>query len=134
MQLNKETHLKVMLGTMSKAFKNARRKGTYSVKNLYFLNCIYKTLKMSCAIGISEDDKRELCLFYYKVLNSSREFCKQDLQSEAFKSNQFLTHLTVQDIKLTGDHAPEVDDFIIGDEGSVEYLGVFVNTFSNQFV
>lgn len=115
MQVYRENHLKIMLGSMDKAFKNAKRKGTYSVKNLYFLNCIYKTLKFSCAIGINEEQAQKLSFLYYKVLNSSREFCKQDLTSNAFKSNQFLTHLDVQSFLEKGNGQPEVDDYIIQD-------------------
>jgi len=133
MQLDRENHLKTTLGTMSKAFKNARRKGTYSVRNLYFLNCIHKTVLMSCAIGISEDRQRELCLLYYKVLNSSSEFCKQELSSDTYKSNQFLTHLTVQDHNTTGSHAPEVSDFAIVGESVSEAVLIFSEEFNEAF-
>lgn len=86
MQSNRTEHTKILLGSLNKTFKEAQRKGTYSVRDLFFLNCIQKTINFACEIKMTEEEQRCLTIFYFKVLNSSNKFCVQEFSSSYHKN------------------------------------------------
>jgi|SRR6478609_5456936 len=109
MKTSRVEHTKILLGSLNKAFKEAERKGTYSVRDLYFLNCIQKTINFACEIKMTEEEQRQLTKFYFKILSSSRKFCVQEFSSAFYKDigNAFETY-----VQETGDgtSAPTVSD------------------------
>ena len=136
MSLDRKGHLGVLLGSMNKAFKNARRKGTFTVRDLFFLNCIYKTISLSCQMNMSEDQNRTISLFYFRMLNSSSHLCKQNLESEYYKTfeNKPFLHVTCSD--SLGTNKPTVSDFTLGDNGEVlneSTQGIFTNEYESEF-
>ena len=109
MKSSRTEHTKILLGSLNKTFKEARRKGTYSIRDLYFLNCIQKTINFACEISMKEGELRQLTIFYFKILNSSNKFCVQEFSSEFYKDygNAFNTY--IQENK-DGTSKPTVSD------------------------
>jgi hypothetical protein len=69
MTVDEKNNYKILTGTLKKAFKEAKRKGTYSVKELFFLNAIFKTLSFAFQIVMSSKEQRQLIIFYHNILN-----------------------------------------------------------------
>lgn len=94
MSTTNQEHIKTLIGSLNKAFKEAKRKGTYSVRDLYFLNCIQKTINFACEIKMKEEEIRELTKFYYAVLRSSNKFCVQEFETDIYKNVANSTYKT----------------------------------------
>jgi hypothetical protein len=134
MKIDTKSHTAILIGSLNREFRNARRKGTFSVRDLYFLNCISKTLSFSCEIGMTEIQQRELSLFYFKVIASSDKFCVHEFQSEYYKKIENTAGLYVQTYEVGNTNVPEVSNFTIGNSGEIpEQGGIFDNTFDNTF-
>lgn len=135
MKIDRKVHTAILIGSLNREFRNARRKGIFSVRDLYFLNCISKTLNFSCEIGMTEIQQRELSLFYFKMIASSDKFCVHEFQSEYYKKIENANELYVQTESNEDTHVPEVDDFVIGDSGEIvpEPGGIFDEQFNNLF-
>ena len=106
-----QEHVKTLIGSLNRAFKDASRKGTYSVRDLYFLNCIQKTLNFACEIKMTDEEVRQFTQFYYSVLRSSDKFCVQEFQGNIYKNAGNATYGTfVQSEETPDTSAPTVDD------------------------
>lgn len=120
-------HTKILLGSLNKAFREAQRKGTYSVRDLFFLNCIQKTLNLQCEISMFQEEQRELVAFYFKILRSSNKFCVQEFSSTFYKDNGGIFGETYIQKNIGDVSPPEVDNFTLGDNGEVPVLEPIAN-------
>jgi hypothetical protein len=114
MTIDKQTHLGILIGSINKALREAKRKGRYSVRDLYYLNCIKKTISFSCNISMTEEDQKEIISFYFKVLSYSDKFCTHEFNSEYYKPDGSNSNLFVQTSDNTINSSPKVNDFSIG--------------------
>jgi len=108
MTIDKKTHLGILIGSLNKALREAKRKGRYSVRDLYYLNCIKKTIAFSCNISMTEEDQKEIISFYFKILSSSDKFCTHEFNSEYYKPEGYNSSLFVQTSENTGNSSPTV--------------------------
>ena len=128
MKISQNAHTAILIGSINKELRNARRKGTYSVRDLYFLNCIAKTLDFSCHIGMTEEQQRALSVFYHKILGASDKFCVHEFSSEYYANPVNLNVLHVQSSEDMNVKAPTVTDYVI------EYRsGIFDEQFNTSF-
>jgi hypothetical protein len=115
MKSSRIEHTKILLGSLNKLFKEAQRKGTYSVRDLYFLNCIQKTINFACEINMTEEKLRRLTKFYFRILSSSNNFVVQDFSSVFYKDTGNFFEPFIQ-TKIDGaTNQPTVDDYTIGE-------------------
>lgn len=112
MTVDVKNNYSILVGTLKKAFKEAKRKGTYSVKELFLLNTIFKILSFGCNIGMTKTQQRELTVLYFNILRSSEKFCIYEFESKYYKSIAFNNGVFVQ---RNENSAPTVVDFFIGD-------------------
>lgn len=112
MKISSKSHTSILIGSINKELNNARRKGTYSVRQLYFLNCIAKTLFFACHIEMSEEQQRTLSVFYHKILGRSDKFCSHEFESEYYKKIENTPGLFVQ-TNENGTSRPTVSDSVI---------------------
>lgn len=119
MKSSRIEHTRILLGSLNKLFKEAQRKGTYSSRDLYFLNCIQKTINFACEINMTEEELRQLTKFYFKFLSSSNSFAVQEFSSAFYKDtgNFFDTFVQTQVDGATS--KPDVDDYFLGDNGEI---------------
>jgi hypothetical protein len=115
MTVDEKNNYKILTGTLKKAFKEAKRKGTYSVKELFFLNAIFKTLSFAFQIVMSSKEQRQLIIFYHNILNSSEKFCIGEFESDYYKSIESNSGVLIENNK---NNAPSVGDFLITDGSS----------------
>lgn len=128
MKIDRKSHTAILIGSINKELKNARRKGTYSVRDLYFLNCIAKTISFSCQIGMTEEQQRTLSIFYHKILGISDKFCVYEFKSEYYSDTENTNELYVQSNEDPNTHTPTVDDFSIESQS-----GIFDEQFNASF-
>jgi len=134
MKSSRTEHAKILLGSLNKLFKEARRKGTYSSRDLFFLNCIQKTINFACEINMTEEELRQLTIFYFKILNSSNSFAVQEFSSVFYKDagNAFETFVQTSENNAAV-HKPAVDDYTIGDPIVVPDLRIHNSKFNLKY-
>lgn len=132
MKIDPKAHTQILIGSINKELKNARRLGTYSVRDLYFLNCLAKTLSLSCHIGMREDEQRELSMFYFRFIAGSNKFCVHEFESEYYKKIENTSGLFVQTVESGSTSAPTVSNFVVGDPVKIINQDYLIPNFYNN--
>ena len=79
MNINNQTHLETLVGSINKMFLNAENKAIIKNKELYLLNIISDLLLTDINNLISEKNKKKLEKLYFNILNKYKFLCKAKL-------------------------------------------------------
>jgi hypothetical protein len=84
MNISKETHLQNLLGSIETMFTNARNKGIIKNKELYLLNLVAKLVNYDEINEVSDKYKKELSIFYFKLLRKYNKILCNNLPIKKF--------------------------------------------------